>query len=137
MYLSKSPKLAEILGFEPKDYNGSMEYCAEKRINTFGERYIYILSEELQRNIKTSENKGLSPFCKITFNDLDNGVKFHVTDSERPELVIFNPPKSSIKDLDIQFKIHGDHLYDFEGIDHSLTFIVTESRSSKTKFKTV
>jgi len=124
LFFTKSANLAKILGYEGKDYLDSLEYTAEKRCDVEGDRYIYLTSPDLQRKMRTSSSK-LSPFCKITFDDLHNGIKYHTPNENKPEIVIFNPPNPEIKELSLQFNTHIGQLYNFEGVDHSLTFQVT------------
>lgn len=119
-YLENS--VGPVIGFSRTDRTGASNYTGDLQYNLEGERYVMLHL----RNIPIID--GISDgvqnaYHKITLNT-DTATKYY-QEGDYKILKKLNNPIKRLNELEISFRNYNNDLYDFHGLEHSLTFKVT------------
>jgi hypothetical protein len=114
---------AEILGFsDAADTAIVSSIVSDGHARICGEDYIFLCIRGLSSIKPSSSGSGGSDiFAKIVLNVLPKSVAYNSFVSNP---VIFAPAKSSLSELEVEFRRHDGRLVDFNGIEHSFTLEV-------------
>lgn len=109
-------------GFANTQTNLQINGLLNKAIELDGEDYLYILNNVLAGVSTSSQVRGI--FAKILLNSSPGSVVFNTFVSS---IKNFNDaPLQKITELEFSFVDRQGELYDFHGVDHSMTFEVSE-----------
>jgi len=115
--------IAPIIGFDAKILSGQNNYTSNNRITFQSEDYILLEIPELSGLIDGVHYNSQDDFAKILLNSKQNKITFYENLKVYPIIKTFHPTLSiNLSKLTINFKVFGNHLYDFHGLEHSLTF---------------
>jgi len=112
--------IGRTIGFECKNLTSSDQYLSDKKITLQGEDYIILEIPEFQGIIDDPHGDGQNDFAKILL-DCQQGQTAFYTNKFYMLQKIFKPVIELSK-ITINFKVHGGYLYNFHGLEHSLTF---------------
>lgn len=107
---------AQMLGFRDDVVNVTTT-TAPYVLNIAGENYVYLCIPRFESGIKTTESIH-DIFAKIVINVPPN---FICCDSFVTSIVEFPQPIATLKELKIKFIQQNGKLYDFNGVDHSMS----------------
>lgn len=107
-------------------YNGQYQESniGMQKINMTGDNYFYICCPELNTIQNTTPVSNV--FSVIRWYENPGKVVF---DSFITTTKIFNPPLSTLSELNFEFRKSDGNLVDFNGIDHSFTIEITEMKT--------
>lgn len=109
-----------IIGFAKTDLSGSLTYTGQNVINLNGECYIFMIIKEFRR-IDSRNITVDNAFAKLVFDNGLNSFKFYEGEQARP-IKYFSPPHGKLSHLSIEFRTYSGDYYNFNGVDHSLSF---------------
>jgi hypothetical protein len=109
--------------FQSNTFNGESSGVLYKSISLEGENYVFLISPNLNTVYSPGNEKVGDVFAKILLNQPPGVMMF---DSYISAPKQFNPPLSSLKDLEFSVKRRDGYLFNFNNIDYSLSLRVTE-----------
>ena len=109
------------LGFKCVNLTEANNYTAHKSITFQGEDYIMLEIPELEGLIDNVQGDNTLDFTKILLNSEPGKITFYSDLYIYPSIKTY---KQSLKlsRLTINFKVFGNYLYNFNGLEHSMTF---------------
>ena len=109
------------LGFKCVNLTGANNYTANKSITFQGEDYIMLEIPELEGLIDNVQGDNTLDFTKILLNSEPGKITFYSDLYIYPSIKTY---KQSLKlsRFTINFKVFGNYLYNFNGLEHSMTF---------------
>jgi len=123
IYIDNS--MGPVIGFDKKNYTGSLSYSSKFVYNLAGEKYIIMYIEEADM-IEANQSSIHRGFAKITLNAPFGSIKFY-DNKDRIYEKFFSPTIGKLSNLTIKFRTYNGDLYNFNGQDHSFTLkIVTK-----------
>lgn len=120
-YLENS--IGPVIGFSRVDRTGASNYTGDLQYNLEGERYLMLHL----RNIPIID--GISDgvqnaYHKITLNTETLSTRYY-QEGDYKILKKLNNPIKRLNELEVSFRNYNNDLYDFHGLEHSMTFKVT------------
>lgn len=124
-YVSKTDSVAHLLGLRSTDKyvthsSGTVSFSGQ--LNLKGEPSIYMRIDDITR-AESSNNKLRGIFAKFPVADKAYGEykTLKVSDFGSKAVEVFSPYKGRMEKLKLSFYNPNGTLYDFDGIDHSLS----------------
>lgn len=114
--------MGSVLGFSPVLLTNNSSYTSDRVVNLSGEQYVLLKLDNI-KNIQGQNKYIQDGFAKISLNTKETN-RFFTTNSDYTAIKMFANPVSSLAYLDISFCSYLG-LYDFNGMDHSLTLKIT------------
>jgi hypothetical protein len=121
--LSVDNNIAKVIGFNATSQTGALTYTSQNTYDLFGEKYIVMHVNNFASNIVSNQEKLEGAFAKIPLTQPLYSVEYFNYDKLRA-FKEFHPPLASLDYLNLEFRTYGGQLYDFNGQDHSLTFLI-------------
>lgn len=121
--LSIDNTIARVIGFSAISSSGSTSYTSDKTFDLFGERYIVMHVNNFSSNIVSNQEKLEGAFAKIPITVPLFSIEYFIYDKLKA-FKQFNPPLATLDYLNLEFRTYDGNLYDFNGQEHSLTFVV-------------
>lgn len=121
--LSLDNSIAKVIGFSPNSFSSALSHTSDKTFDLFGEKYIVMHVNNFYSNVVSNQEKLEGAFAKIPLTVPLFSVEYFIYDKLRA-FKKFTPPLSVLDYLKIEFRTYDGNLYDFNGQEHSLTFIV-------------
>jgi hypothetical protein len=112
--------IARTIGFNCINFTSSDVYTANTRIPLQSDDYVVLEIPEFQGIIDDPHGDGQNDFAKILLDCEQGATSFYTKQNYLLEKT-FNP-RIELSKITINFKIHGGYLYNFHGLEHSLTF---------------
>ncbi len=120
-YLENS--IGPVIGFSRIDRTGSSNYTGDLQYNLNGEKYIMLHLANIPM-IEGISDGIQNAFHKITLNSDNNTTRYYKEGEYKISKKLNNPIKR-LNELEISFRNYNNDLYDFHGLEHSLTFKIT------------
>lgn len=121
--LSVDNTIAKVIGFNATSQTGAITYTSQNTYDLFGEKYMVMNLNNFASNIVSNQSKLEGAFAKIPLTQPLYSVEYFNYDKLRA-FKEFHPPLASLDYLNLEFRTYGGQLYDFNGQDHSLTFLI-------------
>ena len=115
--------IGRTIGFDCKNYTSSDNYTGDFKIPLQSDDYIVIEIPEFQGIIDDPHGDGQNDFAKILLNCAHGDTAFYYNALYVLQKT-FNP-RIELSKISFNFKVHGGYLYNFHGLEHSLTFRIT------------
>jgi len=116
--------IGKILGYESNNLTGDSIYISDNVALYQTEDVIYLNIPELQNNLVNSTNlKNTNKFTKIPLTVKWGNIAYYTNKKNSTMINIYQPP-IHIDKLTIQFQTSNGDLYNFHGLDNSLTFLI-------------
>ena len=119
----KKNSIGNIIGFSRSNFTNSNTYISNYQYNLNGERYILLNILNLENLVGVSSTVKNS-FGKITLSSDVNGIRYFSTNDYLIKK-LFLPPLAKLDNFNIKFAQYDGSLYDFGGLEHSLSFKIT------------
>jgi len=118
----KANSIGRMLGFKPIDRASAASHESDGVYNLANEDYIVLKFDDVERTDGTS-NVFKGAFARISFGDIDFGKvkQTKVSDFGSKCIEVFKPIKPKLDRLRIRFFRQDGNLYDFNGLDHSMS----------------
>ena len=123
-YLENS--IGPVIGFSRVDRTGSSNYTGNSQYNLDGEKYVMLHLRNIPMIDGISDGVQ-NAYHKITFNTNTNVQYYKEGDYQIVKKL--NTPIQRLNELEISFRNYNNDLYDFHGLEHSLTFKITSIKS--------
>jgi hypothetical protein len=121
--LFSSSSSRRLFGMNAVDKTGTSSYTSDTIVSLDKEQYLTLAIENI-RNITSTHSITHNAFAKIPLNNDDStGRKYFSTSSDYNAVKVFQPQMPKLDHLHLSFNSYNG-LYDFNGLDHSLTFKV-------------
>jgi len=114
--------IGPVLGFGRTDLSGASNYTGDAQYNLNGETYLMLHLRNIPMIDGVSDGVQ-NAFHKITL-DTAYSTKYY-QEGDYKILKKLNNPIKRLNELEISFRNYNNDLYDFHGLDHSLTFKIT------------
>ena len=121
--LSIDDSIAKVIGFNETVLSGGTTYLSPNTYDLFGEKYIVMHVNNFSSNIVSNQEKLEGAFAKIPLTQPLYSVEYFNYEKLRA-FKEFRPPLASLDYLNLEFRTYDGNLYDFNGQDHSLTFLI-------------
>ena len=121
--LSVDNTIAKVIGFTASSQTGALTYTSQNTYDLFGEKYIVMHVNNFASNIVSNQEKLEGAFAKIPLTQPLYSVEYFNYEKLRA-FKEFHPPLASLDYLNLEFRTYDGNLYDFNGQDHSLTFLI-------------
>lgn len=122
--------IAPVIGFNRTDKTGSSNYTSDNQYDLSGEKYILLSIDEIE-NIESINSTVHRSFAKISL-DTSGTVFYKNGDYQMIKKNI--PPIAKLSNMRIRFLTYEGYLYDFNGLEHSLTFKITTLGEKRSYF---
>lgn len=117
--------IGPVLGFSRKDFIGSSSYDGDQRINLNGDSYILLRFRDLPYMDAGLNSDGIQDaFAKIPLNVHTDNVKYH-KEGDYQLIRTFEQVLTRLDHLDVSFVNYDGSLYDFNGLENSITLKIT------------
>lgn len=122
----KANSIGRILGFKPLDRASAASHVSDGVYTLANEDYIVLKFDDVERTDGTN-NVFKGAFARISFGDIAFGAvkQTKVSDFGSKCIEVFKPIKPKLDRLRIRFFRHDGSLYDFNGLDHSISIELT------------
>jgi hypothetical protein len=114
--------IGPVIGFSRTDLSGASNYTGDLQYNLDGEKYVMLHLRNIPMIDGISDGVQ-NAFHKITLNT-SNSTKYY-QEGDYQIVKKLNSPIKRLNELEISFRNYNNDLYDFHGLEHSLTFKVT------------
>ncbi len=114
--------IGPVIGFSRTDLSGASNYTGQFQYNLGGERYVMLHLQNIPM-IEGISDGVQNAYHKITLNTTTNTQYYQEGDYKI--LKKLNTPIKRLNELEVSFRNYNNDLYDFHGLEHSLTFKVT------------
>jgi hypothetical protein len=114
--------IGPVIGFSRTDLSGASNYTGDLQYNLDGEKYVMLHLRNIPM-IDGIADGVQNAFHKITLNTTNN-TKYY-QEGDYKILKKLNSPIKRLNELEVSFRNYNNDLYDFHGLEHSLTFKVT------------
>jgi hypothetical protein len=112
--------IARTIGFDCKNHTSLDTYTADNRIPLQSDDYVVLEIPEFKGIIDDPHGDGQNDFAKILL-DCEQGDTAFYSNQLYVLQKTFNP-RIELSKITVNFKVHGGYLYNFHGLEHSLTF---------------
>lgn len=113
--------IGPVIGFSRIDKVGFSNYTGNSQYNLEGERYIMLHLRNIPI-IDGISNGVQNAYHKITLN---GNITRYYQHTDYQIIKKLNNPIKRLNELEISFRNYNNDLYDFHGLEHSLTFKIT------------
>ena len=110
----------KVCGFDCKNHTSLDTYTADSRIPLQSDDYVVLEIPEFKGIIDDPHGDGQNDFAKILL-DCEQGDTAFYSNTLYVLQKTFNP-RIELSKITVNFKVHGGYLYNFHGLEHSLTF---------------
>lgn len=114
--------IGPVIGFSRTDLSGASNYTGDLQYNLDGEKYVMLHLRNIPMIDGISDGVQ-NAFHKITLNTSESTKYYQEGDYQIVKKL--NSPIKRLNELEISFRNYNNDLYDFHGLEHSLTFKVT------------
>ncbi len=126
VYLNSS--IGPVIGFSRTDRTGANSYNGDNRINLNGDSYVLLKFRELPYMDAGLNSDGIQDaFAKIPLNAHTDNVKYH-NEGDYQLIRTFEQLLTRMDHLDVSFVNYDGNLYDFNGLENSITLKITTLR---------
>lgn len=120
--------IGPVVGFSRTDFTGSSSYNGDYRINLNGDSYILLRFRDLPYMDAGIGSDGIQDaFAKIPLNTHTDNVKYH-KEGDYQVIRMFEQLVTRMDLLDVSFVNYDGSLYDFNGLENSITLKITTLR---------
>ena len=130
VYIENS--IGPVIGFDKKNYTGSLEYISPFVYNLGGEKYIVMFIKEADR-VEANKSSIHRAFAKIAIDVPRGAIKFFDNVDNRT-VKYFSPINGTLSHLTIEFRTYDGNLYNFNGQEHSFTLKIVTKDITQTPY---
>lgn len=119
--------IGEVLGFNPTNYIGALNYTAPNVPNLDDEPAVYLHIDELEHleSNNSAIHNAFAVIPMVTEKTFPDRGYILFADKDHPPIKNFSPPAGKISYLTISIRTAAGNLYDFNGRDYVLTLKFT------------
>jgi hypothetical protein len=120
--------IGPVIGYSRTDYTGASSYNGDQRVNLNGDSYILLRFRDLPYMDAGLGSDGIQDaFAKIPLNVHSDNVKYH-KEGDYQLIRTFEQLLTRMDHLDVSFVNYDGSLYDFNGLENSITLKITTLR---------
>jgi hypothetical protein len=120
----KENSIGPVLGFNRIDLTGSTTYTGDFQYNLSGDSYILLKFDDI-KGIEGIADNVQDAFTKITLDTHTDNVKYFKSNHDYRVYKFMETPLARLDHFHISFLTYNKDLYDFNGLEHSITLKVS------------